>query len=62
MLVVNFKYKFFFRKLLGLLICYFIKCIYYRIFRGYVVRNVYKKLFRDERERLEDECKVVVEI
>lgn len=62
MLVVNFKYKFFFRKLLGLLICYFKKCIYYRIFRGYVVRNAYKKLFRDERERLEDERKVVVEI
>eukprot|EP00105_Crassostrea_gigas_P007572 XP_011421859.1 PREDICTED: uncharacterized protein LOC105324435 isoform X8 [Crassostrea gigas] len=33
-----------------------------RIFRGYVARNVYKKLLRDERERLEDECKAAVEI
>lgn len=41
---------------------YFTKCIYYRIFRGYVARNVYKKLLRDERERLEDERKAAVEI
>lgn len=60
--VANFKYKPFFRKLLGLLTCYFTKCIYYRIFRGYVARNVYKKLLRDERERLEDERKAAVEI
>lgn len=60
--VANFKCKPFFRKLLGLLTCYFTKCIYYRIFRGYVARNVYKKLLRDERERLEDERKAAVEI
>ncbi|XP_061169939.1 uncharacterized protein LOC133179172 [Saccostrea echinata] len=33
-----------------------------RIFRGYVARNVYKKLMKEERERLEDERKAAVEI
>lgn len=47
---------------MGLLTCYFKKWIYYRIFRGYVARNVDKKLLRDERERLEDERKAAVEI
>ena len=35
--------------------------IHYRIFRGYVVRNQYKYLRREVRERLEDERKAQVE-
>lgn len=61
-LIQKFKYKPSFRRSLGLLTIYFTKCIHYRIFRGYVARNVYKKLLREERERLEDERKAAIEI
>jgi hypothetical protein len=33
-----------------------------RIFRGYVARNMYKKLIKEEREKIEDERKAAVEI
>ncbi|KAL5011451.1 hypothetical protein ScPMuIL_010002 [Solemya velum] len=33
-----------------------------RIFRGYVARNIYKKLLKEERERLEDEREAAVRI